>query len=95
MKPLHATQVIEKPLVTEKSGWEGDRHNRYAFKVHMKADKPQIKAAIEELYGVRVAGVATQIRKGRQFRTRHGMAKKSNWKKAIVSLHEDDRIELI
>ena len=46
------------------------------------------------LYGVRVEKVATQIRKGKYFRTRFGPGKTANWKKAVVQLHPDDRIDL-
>ena len=102
---MEAIHVIKKPIVTEKSTWEasrvipkgqnaGEPVNRYAFEVDMRARKPQIKAAIEQLYGVRVAKVATQIRKGKYRRTRWGQAKTSDWKKAVVQLHPEDRIEL-
>ena len=94
MAYLEATDIVKKPLITEKSTWESGDRNRYSFEVAMKARKPQIKAAIEKLYGVRVERVATQIRKGKYFRTRFGPAKSSDWKKATVQLHEEDRIEL-
>ena len=48
---MDATYVIKRPMVTEKSTWETDARNRYSFVVHMKATKPQIRKAIEELYG--------------------------------------------
>lgn len=91
---LSNIDVIKKPLITEKSTWESQRHNRYGFEVDMRADKPQIRRAVEALYGVRVAKVHTQIRKGTYFRTRFGPGKTSEWKKATVQLHEDDRIDL-
>ena len=88
------TDIIKRPLITEKSTWESEARNRYSFEVTMDARKPQIKHAIESLYGVRVASVATQVRKGKYFRTRFGHAKTSEWKRATVQLHEDDRIDL-
>lgn len=91
---LDATQVVKRPLVTEKSTWESNVRNRYAFEVDMHARKPEIKAAVESLYKVRVASVATMVRKGTYFRNRFGTGKKPDWKKAVVQLHEDDRIEL-
>ena len=91
---LENIYIIKRPLVTEKSTWEAGSRNRYSFIVDMAADKPQIKKAVEELYNVRVERVSTQVRKGRYFRTRFGAAKKSDWKKATVELHADDRIEL-
>lgn len=91
---MEATTIIKKPLITEKSTWESQRHNRYAFEVDMRADKNQIRWAVESIYGVRVSKVHTQVRKGQYFRTKFGQAKTSNWKRATVELHEDDRIDL-
>jgi len=91
---MEATNVIKKPLITEKSAWEAESRNRYSFEVDMRAHKPQIKAAIESIYGVKVERVSTQIRKGQYFRTKFGPGKTSNWKRATVQLAGDDRIEL-
>lgn len=91
MNPIH---VIKKPLLTEKSTYLADAHNRHAFLVDRTARKTEIKAAIEELYGVRVLGVSTQNRKGRRKRTRVGYIVESTTKKALVKLHPDDTIEL-
>jgi len=91
---MEPTTVIKKPLVTEKSAWEVESRNRYSFEVDMRARKPQIKHAVEQIYGVKVAKVSTQIRKGQYFRTKFGPAKTSNWKRATVQLAGDDRIEL-
>ena len=99
------THIIKKPLITEKSTGEasdlipngknaGEPMNRYSFEVDMKARKGEIAKAIESIYNVRVAKVRTQIRKGQYFRTRFGAAKTSQWKKAIVQLHPEDRIDL-
>ena len=91
---LHATQVIKRPLITEKCTWQGDHHNRYSFEVHFRASKPQIRKAIEQIYEVRVMGVATQVRKGKYLRTKFGVGKTSNWKRATIQVHPDDRIDL-
>ncbi len=91
---LHATYVIKRPIITEKSSWESQARNRVSFEVHKDASKPMIKSAIEELYGVRVDSVATQTRKGKYKRTRWGTTKTPDWKKATVQLHADDRIDL-
>ncbi len=91
---MHATQVIIKPLITEKSTWESARRNRYAFEVHPDANKYMIRVAIQELYKVRVTGVSTQNRPGKYRRTRFGPARTKNWKKAIIQLHEEDKIDL-
>ena len=91
---LHSTYIIKKPLVTEKCTWENDSRNRFSFMVDMRATKPQIRKAVEEIYKVRVEKVATQIRKGMTYRTRHGVTNSGDWKKATVQLHEDDKIDL-
>ncbi len=91
---MHAIDVLKRPLITEKSAWESEARNRYSFKVDMRARKGQIKRAVEQMYGVRVMRVSTQVRKGKYFRTRWGTAKTANWKRATVQLHPEDRIEL-
>ena len=91
---MEATHVIIKPLVTEKTTWHTDTNNAYAFQVDRKATKPQIKDAVEELYGVRVTKVATQNRKGMMRRNKFGFWRAKNMKRAVVTIHPDDRIEL-
>ena len=86
--------IIIKPLVTEKSTHQQTTRNAYAFQVHPDANKPEIKKAVEKLYEVKVVEVRTQTRKGKPRRTRSGYAKQSNWKRAIVVLEENSRIEL-
>ena len=91
---LHPTQIIKRPLITEKATWEGEARNRYSFVVDRKSTKPQIRRAIEFLYDVRVEKVSTQVRKGVYRRTRYGTSRTSSWKKAIVQLRKDDKIDL-
>ena len=91
---MDITNVIIKPLVTEKSSHQSQTRNAYAFQVHVNANKPLIKAAVEKLYNVKVADVRTLNRKGKPRRTRTGMTTKSDWKRAIVVLDEGSRIEL-
>jgi len=91
---MEATTVVKKPLVTEKTTFFASANNRYAFEVDKRANKAQIKNAVEEIYGVRVVSVATQIRKGRMKRNRVGWFRVGNAKRAIVKLHSEDRIEL-
>ena len=86
--------VIIKPLVTEKSTHQQQTRNAYAFQVHRDANKPQIKQAIEKLYNVKVVDVRTMTRKGKPRRTKFKMTHASNWKRAVVVLDENSRIEL-
>ena len=91
MNPLY---IVKKPLLTEKCTFQAEANNRHAFLVDRRARKNQIKAAIEELYDVRVLRVATQNRKGGRKRTRYGFVVEATTKKAVVKLHPDDTIEL-
>ncbi len=91
---MEATEVIKKPLITEKTTFDANEFNRYAFEVDLRAGKPEIKAAIETLYKVKVASVRTQVRKGKYFRNRFGTGKTSPWKRAAVTLEGEDRIDL-
>jgi large subunit ribosomal protein L23 len=89
-----ATEIILKPLITEKVTFQADKHNRYAFAVHRRATKPQIRRAVEEIYRVRVLSVATMLRRGRLRRNRFGYWTTPEVKRAIVKIHPDDKIEL-
>ena len=91
---MEATQIVHKPLVTEKNTFLADAHNRVAFEVDRHANKAQIKNAIQELYKVRVLSVATKIHKGRRHRNRFGFFKDGDVKQAIVKVHPEDKIEL-
>ena len=90
---LRPHQVILRPLVTEKGTHQSTRYNAYTFMVAPIANKTQIKEAVEAMFNVRVEAVRTLIRKGKVARFRTSVGKQPDWKKAIVTLHEDDRIE--
>jgi large subunit ribosomal protein L23 len=90
---LEPHQVILRPLVTEKGTHQFTHRNAYPFEVNQWADKTQIKAAVQELFGVRVQKVRTQNRLGKARRFRFKVGRLPNWKKAIVTLHPEDRIE--
>jgi len=91
--PLESHQVLLRPLVTEKGVHRASRNNQYAFEIHRQATKLDVKKAVEELFSVKVAKVRTQTRKGKLRRYKFRYGKTSDWKKAIVQLHEDDRID--
>lgn len=88
------TSIIIKPLVTEKTTHQQQTRNAYAFQVHHEANKQQIRSAVEKLYAVKVVDVRTMIRKGKPRRNRYGVSKTSDWKRAIVVLEENSRIDL-
>jgi len=89
---LEPHQVVLRPLVTEKGTHISTRHNAYAFEVHSLATKTDIKTAVESLWNVRVLAVRTQNRVGKPRRTKTVAVQLRPWKKAIVKLHDDDRI---
>ena len=88
------TNVIIKPLVTEKSTHLQQTRNAYAFQVHRNANKPEIKKAVEAIYNVKVVEVRTMTRKGKPRRTKFKMTHGSDWKRAVVVLAEDSKIDL-
>lgn len=88
------TNVIIKPLITEKSTHQQNTRNTYAFVVRDGANKPQIKQAVEKLYSVKVKDVRTLNRKGKPRRTKYKIDTTSPWKRAIVVLEGDSKIEL-
>ncbi len=85
--------ILIAPVISEKSYGLLDE-NKYTFLVRTDANKTQIKQAVESVFGVRVTNVNTINRKGKAIRTRIGYGKRSDTKRAIVSLAEGDRIEL-
>lgn len=86
-------QIIMRPLVTEKGVHRSTRTNAYAFEVSPLATKNDVRRAIEDLFNVRVVSVNTQNRKGKPRRTRFRYGYTKKWKKAIVTLHPEDRID--
>lgn len=92
---LEPHQIVLAPLVTEKGTHQStsEHHNAYSFVVNLWANKTQIKHAVQELFNVRVIAVRTQLRLGKVRRYRFKEGKLSNWKKAIVKLHPEDKIE--
>src|SRR5438445_10949602 len=92
---LEPHQIVLSPLVTEKGTHQStnEHHNAYSFVVNLWANKSQIKHAVEELFNVRVLAVRTALRLGKNRKYRYKQGKLSNWKKANVKLHKDDKIE--
>ncbi len=91
---VHPTHVIKRPMLSEKSTYAMNEQKRYTFVVDPRASKDEIKAAVQEIYKVRVVGVNTQVRKGRMRRYRYGAVQEPVTKLATVRLHQDDVIEL-
>ncbi len=91
---LEPHQVVVKPLVTEKGMHRSTRNNAYAFEVNRLATKADVRRAVEELFEVKVLKVHVQNRKGKPRRTKKDFGYTKDWKKAIVTLDAEHRIEL-
>jgi len=89
---LEPHQIILRPLVTEKGFHKAERCNAYAFAVNRLAGKADIRRAVEELFDVKVVRVNTQNRKGKPRRTKFRWGRTKAWKKAIVTLDKEHRI---
>ena len=85
--------ILLRPVVSEKSYGLLDE-GKYTFVVAPDANKTQIKQAVEEVFRVKVTGVNTLNRQGKRRRTRFGWGKRSDTKRAIVTLAEGDRIDI-
>ena len=91
---LSPHQVILRPLVTEKGMHRANRHNAYSFEVVSEATKADIRRAVEELFNVKVDKVAVQNRVGKARRSRVRRTSAKAWKKAVVKLKPDFKINL-
>jgi len=85
--------IIRSPVITEKSTQAGE-YNQVMFNVAPRASKPEIKAAVEALFGVKVKAVNTLVRKGKAKRFRGKVGRQSDVKKAIVTLAEGQFIDV-
>jgi large subunit ribosomal protein L23 len=85
--------IIIRPVVSEKS-YAGLDRNAYTFLVTSEANKTEIKEAVQQIWNVRVLNVNTMNRKGKVKRTRLGMGKRPDHKRAVVTLSQGDSIEI-
>lgn len=86
-------KVLLGPQVTEKAALASETANTVVFKVTTDASKPEVKAAIESLFNVKVESVRLLNVKGKTKRTRHGLGSRNDWKKAYVRLAEGQDID--
>ncbi|MCQ2004458.1 50S ribosomal protein L23 [Rhizobium sp. NRK18] len=93
MTDLRHYDVIRTPVITEKSTLVSD-NNQVVFNVAKDASKPEIKAAVEALFGVKVKAVNTLVRKGKTKRFRGFSGKQSDVKKAVVTLVDGQSIDV-
>ena len=89
----NARYIIRKPIISEKS-YDLTEQRKYTFEVDKRATKPQIRAAIEEIFNVDVTSVNTMNRLGKLKKQGWTSGRRPSWKKAIVTLREGDKIEI-
>ena len=90
---MNARQVVMRPVISEKS-YALLAANKYTFRIAEGANKTQVRQAVEEIFGVRVTGVRTAWVKPKPKRRGLSSGTRRQWKKAVVTLHPDDTIEL-
>ncbi|HVP39889.1 MAG TPA: 50S ribosomal protein L23 [Candidatus Saccharimonadales bacterium] len=91
---MDARQIVRLALVTEKGSVQREKHNQYLFDVHPKANKIEIKKAVEAIFPVQVECVRTMNYQGKKKRVGAFSGRRSSWKKAVVTLKEGQTIEL-
>ncbi len=89
-----AAQVIKGPLITEKLDKAREKFRQYSFLVDRDATKHDVARAVETLFKVTVEGVRTNVVRGKVKRVGRNIGKRPNFKKAVVTLKEGDKIEL-
>jgi len=85
--------VIRAPHISEKTAMAGEQDIQYVFKVSVDATKPEIKAAVESVFNVNVEQVRVVNMKGKVRRSRTGLGRRNDWKKAYVSLADGQQID--
>lgn len=91
---LNVYDVVIEPLITEKLSKASEDAGQYGFRVHPKANKKEVKAAVEKIFNVHVISVNTMNVSGKWRRVRHVPGQTVAWKKAIVTLKKGEKIDL-
>jgi large subunit ribosomal protein L23 len=85
--------IIRRPVITEKTNIQKDESNQVTFEVDSRANRIEVKRAVEKIFNVKVADARTMNIRGKVKRRGRIMGKRRNWKKAIVTLMPGERIE--
>lgn len=88
-----SVSIIKRPILSEKSTAQAEAFNQVAFEVTLGSTKPEIKAAVERFFKVKVASINTVVVPGKVYRTKKGESKSASWKKAVVTLKQGEKIE--
>lgn len=90
-----AYQVIKRPIITEKTTLQKEQSNQVTFEVDHRANKIEIKDAVEKIFKVKVDDVHTTMVKGKVKRLGRFSGKRSDWKKAVVTLREGEKLPFL
>ena len=88
-----AYEILRRPLITEKSTVEKDKGNKLVFEVDQRANKIEIKQAVEQMFKVNVLDVTTMTMRGKKKRVGRFFTKRPDWKKAMVTIKPGQRVE--
>ena len=91
---MHRTEVLRRPVATEKTDLLAAQHNQFVFEVNTGANKRQIRQAVAELFNVEVVAVRTMIIPGKRRRWGRHISRTPAWKKAVVTLASGHEIDL-
>ena len=86
-------EILKRPLITEKSTIQKETKNQLTFEVNRKANKVEIRRAVEKVFNVKVVGVRTVQMKGKVKRFGRTLGRRQDWKKAIVTLAAGEHVE--
>lgn len=95
MTEFNPYNILTRPLLTERSTILKEKYNQYVFEVPPAASKPEIKRAVEQLFKVKVNKVRTMNLLGQDKRMGRSQGKRPDWKKAIVTLGQGQKIDLV
>jgi large subunit ribosomal protein L23 len=86
-------EILKRPVITEKSTTQKEAHNQLTFEVDRRANKVEIRRAVEQVFKTKVVDVRTIQMKGKAKRFGRTLGRRRNWKKAIVTLAQGERVE--
>jgi len=90
---MNPYEIVKRPLITEKSTIQKEANNQLSFEVDRKANRVEIRHAVEKIFNVRVVRVRTMQTKGKVKRVGRTLGKRRDWKKAVVTLARGENIE--
>lgn len=93
MKSIY--EVIKRPILTEKTTTQKEATNKITFEVDRRANKIEVKQAVEKIFKVKVTDVQTMVVRGKVKRLKRNLGKRPDWKKAIVTLKPGEQVPFL